>query len=202
MPPPSIPSAPGPPNANTTSFSSPSASASAPRRRPRVDSDSDPEYDPDSAAPRPAPTSHSKRPRSENYTPSTAANPAANNNRSSSSSNNYYYCRNSSSSSTAAPAAMSAKVQGKRPEVIDLTNSPTDPTPNLFAARHSHPHYHHHQPRPALQPHLGSRKLVVKNLRPAGGLTIARIHADLDAALSSIFAGRPTSQPMERLYRG
>ncbi|KAL2181353.1 Cullin family-domain-containing protein [Thermothelomyces heterothallicus CBS 202.75] len=214
MPPPYIPPAPGPSNPSTTSFPSSSSSVSAPRRRPRVDSDPEPDYDPDSAAPRSALTSNSKRPRSEHYTPPTTTTTAANN-------------------TTTTPVTMSAKVQGKRPEVIDLTNSPTDSIPNSSAARPSHPHYHH-QPRPAFQPHLGSRKLVIKNLRrpvasqstaaavsssfsssssssssssaPTTPTSIeayyARIHADLDAALSSIFAGRPTAQPMERLYRG
>ena len=114
---------------------------------------------------------------------------------------------------------MSAKVQGKRPEVIDLTGA-TSPPPH---------HHHHHQQRPALQPHLGARKLVVKNLRPAstaasspshtpaaasgpssggaGGKAAvesyyARIYVDLDTALAAIFAGRPSPLPMERLYRG
>ncbi|KAK4249891.1 Cullin family-domain-containing protein [Corynascus novoguineensis] len=199
MPPPYTPPAPCTSNPNTTSFPSSSSSASGPRRRPRVDSDTD------STAPRPAFASNPKRPRSEHYTPPTAT-PAP---------------------TATANASMSAKVQGKRPEVIDLTNSPSDLiATNSAAPRPSHPHYHH-QPRPALQPHLGARKLVIKNLRPATSpktpptaslsssssapttssstsveAYYARIHADLDAALTSIFAGRPTAQPMERLYRG
>ena len=122
---------------------------------------------------------------------------------------------------------MSAKVQGKRPEVIDLTHSP--------ASRQSP---YHHQPRPALQPHLGSRRFVIKNLRPASASAsqqpaaapsspssaptsppppsdttttttttavqthYARILADLDAALDCVCAGRPVAVSMERLYRG
>ncbi|KAK0736900.1 Cullin family-domain-containing protein [Apiosordaria backusii] len=101
---------------------------------------------------------------------------------------------------------MSAKVQGKRPaEVIDLTrsSSPGRPINTSFGG-----------PRPGggisgLQPHLRPRKLVIKNLRPTTSTQKAgadeyysRTRADLDNALAAIFAGRPTGQPMERLYRG
>ncbi|KAK0621493.1 Cullin [Bombardia bombarda] len=88
---------------------------------------------------------------------------------------------------------MSAIVQGKRPEVIDLTRGGGGMVK-----------------RPAfLQPHMGARKLVIKNLRPstptqAAGVNeyYTRTRAELDAALTAIFAGRQTAQPMERLYRG
>jgi len=56
---------------------------------------------------------------------------------------------------------------------------------------------------------MGPRKLVIKNLRPASAARaqgvdeyFARTRAELDAALTAIFAGRTTAQPMERLYRG
>lgn len=141
---------------------------------------------------------------------------------------------------------MSAKALGKRPEVIDLTGQQTTPSPP------QHPHLHHlKHPASAsrssntmtmtttttlLRPQIGSRKLVVKNLRPASSTSTstsatassaslkspssssaaaaaaastsavdgyyARVRADLDAALSAIFAGRSPPQPMERLYRG
>ncbi|KAK0646290.1 hypothetical protein B0T16DRAFT_458225 [Cercophora newfieldiana] len=99
---------------------------------------------------------------------------------------------------------MSAKVQGKRPvsEVIDLTSSQPSPSANA-------------PPRPrggpvsALQPHIGPRKIVIKNLRPASAARAqgvdeyySRTRGELEAALGAIFAGRATPQPMERLYRG
>lgn len=100
------------------------------------------------------------------------------------------------------PSYMSAKVQGKRPEVIDLSSD--NPGTNLH-----HPHGAFATRRPALQPHMGPRKLVIKNLRPATPDRAAvvnnyysRTHAELDDALTAIFAGRQTVQPMERLYRG
>ncbi|KAK4151254.1 hypothetical protein C8A00DRAFT_36113 [Chaetomidium leptoderma] len=190
-----IPPGPDPSSPNATSAF---PSASAPRRRPRVDSDPDLNAAHSALSTNPAtatrPGGH-KRPRSEHYTP-----PAT-------------------TTTTPSAITMSAKVQGKRPEVIDLTN----PTGVATPPRHAHSSHYHHQPRPALQPHLGSRKLVIKNLRPAATTTTTttttattatsastsavesyytRIHAELDAALSSIFAGKPTAQPMERLYRG
>ncbi|KAH6624560.1 Cullin family-domain-containing protein [Chaetomium sp. MPI-SDFR-AT-0129] len=179
MPPPTYePFAPAP--------SAPSSS-STPKRRPRVDSDID------STTSRPVLDPHPKRPRSEHYSPS--------------------------SLSAASAVTMSAKVQGKRPEVIDLTGN----NPGSLVGSSSS------QPRVGLQPQLGSRKLVVKNLRPvsqtpagtgagAGSSSAlpkgagtgaspvetyyTRVHAELDAGLASIFAGRTTNQPMERLYRG
>ncbi|KAK4123067.1 Cullin-domain-containing protein [Parathielavia appendiculata] len=189
MPPTDVPPAPGPSNPITSS----QPSTSAPRRRPRVDSfDTDPSAAHSTLGTRPATTTRPdpKRPRSELYTP------------------------------TAAPATtMSARLQGKRPEVIDLTSP----------ASASH-HHSLHPSRPALQPHLGARKLVVKNLRPSPTLSssstsgptkttttttttgtttpssvdayYSRIQAELDSALSCIFAGKPTAQPLERLYRG
>ncbi|KAK0711500.1 ubiquitin ligase activity-like protein [Lasiosphaeris hirsuta] len=112
---------------------------------------------------------------------------------------------------------MSAKVQGKRPETIDITR-PGAGSPN------PHPSTAHgsntatmttsrgagsggRRP-PTLQPHMGPRKLVIKNFRSPTSARAAdvdkyyeRAGAELDAALSAIFAGRPTSQPMEHLYR-
>ncbi|KAK3692272.1 Cullin family-domain-containing protein [Podospora appendiculata] len=100
-----------------------------------------------------------------------------------------------------APAAMSAKVQGKRPEVIDLTCSGGGGGGGITSTLPKRPS--------AFQPHMGARKLVIKNLRQptsthAAGVDeyYARIKEELDAALNSIFAGHPTAQPMEHLYRG
>ncbi|KAK1751561.1 Cullin-4B [Echria macrotheca] len=95
----------------------------------------------------------------------------------------------------AAPT-MSAKVQGKRPELVDLTSDSHGNTTALPR-------------RPALQPHVGPRKLVIKNVRPATANRAAdleryyaRVHAELDEALTAIFAGQEPPQPLERLYRG
>ena len=115
------------------------------------------------------------------------------------------------SAAATSAAAMSAKVQGKRPEVIDLTSSSntmttTTTTTTTLASR----------PQPlaamaasTLRPAGGTRKLFIKNLRPATPTRAAdldeyyaRTKADLDAALTDIFAGRTTSKPMEGLYRG
>ncbi|KAK4106022.1 Cullin-domain-containing protein [Parathielavia hyrcaniae] len=197
MPPTDIPPATGPSNPTTTS----SSSASAPRRRPRVDSfDADRTLD---SSPATAARPDHKRPRSELYTPTPGPT----------------------------TTTMSAKLQGKRPEVIDLTSP--------VSASQYRPHNNSNNmppSRPALQPHLGARKLVVKNLRPSPTLSApstsgpttttspsstaaaattattttpspvdayyARIHAELDSALSCIFVGKPTAQPLERLYRG
>ncbi|KAK3901669.1 hypothetical protein C8A05DRAFT_34641 [Staphylotrichum tortipilum] len=171
-----------------------SPSTASPRRRPRVDSDPDLNaahralVAASSSTPRP----DSKRPRSEHYTP-----PAP--------------------TSTTTPT-MSAKVQGKRPEVIDLTtNSPS----SAAAPTHHKPYNPNRQPLTVLQPHLGSRKLVIKNFRPSPAAAVTTtsspattlatsavdsyytlIHAELDDALTRIFAGKPPTQPMERLYRG
>ncbi|KAK3357143.1 Cullin family-domain-containing protein [Lasiosphaeria hispida] len=112
---------------------------------------------------------------------------------------------------------MSAKVQGKRPETIDLTRSSS-------SSPHPHPSTAHGsntvtmttsrgagsggRRAPGLQPHMGPRKLVIKNFRSPTSARTAdvdryyeRARAELDAALAAIFAGRPTSQPMEHLYR-
>jgi cullin-4 len=127
---------------------------------------------------------------------------------------------------------MSAKAQGKRPEVIDLTGgSTTKPTPSSTSSGPKQPPNNLHisrngknpspfAARPALQPHAGPRKLVVKNLRSGPATTTitttgsssssssaiesyyARVRADLDAALTAIFARRNPPQPLERLYRG
>lgn len=57
-----------------------------------------------------------------------------------------------------------------------------------------------------MQPHLGPRKLVIKNLRPVKSAGVddyyARARAELEDALTAIFEDRPTAQPLERLYRG
>ncbi|KAK3302428.1 Cullin family-domain-containing protein [Chaetomium strumarium] len=199
-----------------TSARPPSPSSSAPsstNRRRRVDSDPDPTRphfasgNEGSATARP----DSKRPRSEHYiSPTTTiATPTT-------------------------TSTMSAKVQGKRPEIIDLTgpgsNSGASPAPQRHhhhtQSSYSYQHHHPQQQRPAtvLQPHLGSRKLIVKNLRPfptttttttaASASTSAssptasitayyqRVYTELDEALSAIFAGKTPAQPMERLYRG
>ncbi|KAL2257966.1 hypothetical protein VTK26DRAFT_8899 [Humicola hyalothermophila] len=199
------PTAAGPSRQNRNSASVPyssSSSTSVPRRRQRVDSDPDLNLDPNNLGSLDRNTTSStaarsdpKRQRSEAYTPPTT---------------------------TTTPTTMSAKVQGKRPEIIDLTGGGgSSPTPRA-AQPYAQPY---RQQRPALQAHLGARKLVVKNLRPTPCPTspsapvkssspssssspspvdayYAAIYAELDAALSAIFAGRPTARPMERLYRG
>ncbi len=177
-----------PPPAHPASPHAQSTSTASPRRRLRVDSDPDLNATHNaSAASTTAPRPNSKRPRSEHYTP-----PAH-----------------------TSTATMSAKVQGKRPEVIDLTNSPS----GAATPTHHKPYNHARQPLTSLQPHLGSRKLVIKNFRPSPAAATtttttttpatatvdsyyARIHAELDDALTCIFAGKPPAQPMERLYRG
>ncbi|KAK4239863.1 Cullin-4B [Achaetomium macrosporum] len=198
----------------TTSAPSPSPSSSTPsstNRRRRVDSDPDPtrpHFAPSNgpAAARP----DSKRPRFEHYTPPTTTISTA------------------TTVTTAAPT-MSAKVQGKRPEIIDLTGPSSggvgSPAPQRPPQSSYTYHHHPQQQRPTvLQPHLGSRKLIVKNLRPSPTTTAApasassssassataasitayyqRVYTELDEALSSIFAGKTPAQPMERLYRG
>ncbi|KAK4135341.1 Cullin-domain-containing protein [Trichocladium antarcticum] len=112
---------------------------------------------------------------------------------------------------------MSAKAQGKRREVIDLTGDSSPPLPQHHQQPQPQPHRpptnRHRSPAATLQAHKGARKLVIKNLRPAPppssstgpsptAAYYAAIHTELDAALAAIFAGRPTAQPLERLYRG
>ncbi len=80
--------------------------------------------------------------------------------------------------------AMSAKVQSKRPQVVGLASSPS-----------------------AFQPHVGAKRLVIKNLRSAHRAAEVEVYydrtwADIDAAFSSVFAGRLPRQPLERLHRG
>ncbi|KAK0722512.1 Cullin family-domain-containing protein [Lasiosphaeria miniovina] len=91
---------------------------------------------------------------------------------------------------------MSAKAQGKRPDIIGLAQN--SPSSSPLSRRPS-----------VLQPHMGPRRLVIKNYRTATARAATgvdeyytRTRAELDAALAAIFAGRPTPQPMERLYRG
>lgn len=79
--------------------------------------------------------------------------------------------------------AMSAKVKGKRPEMIDLTQQ------NAF------------------RPGTGAKKLVIKNLRSASGDQKAeqyyeRTRQELKDTLKAIFNGQPITSPLERLYRG
>ncbi|KAK4196518.1 Cullin family-domain-containing protein [Triangularia verruculosa] len=147
---------------------------SSSRRRPRVDSHSDPDTSDNAHAT--ASNSLGKRPRGE-YTFSPSAQ---------------------------LPTTMSAKVQGKRPEVIDLTQTPSPGRPFNSSVGGGRP-----GGISGLQPHLGPRKLVIKNLRPTTSRQKAgadeyysRTRKDLDNALTAIFAGSPTGQPMERLYRG
>ena len=79
---------------------------------------------------------------------------------------------------------MSAKVQGKRPEIIDLTKRAS-----------------------AFQPHTGAKKFVIKNLRTTSRAQdvedyYRRTWAELDTALTAIFSSSQPRQPLERLYRG
>ena len=81
---------------------------------------------------------------------------------------------------------MSLKAQGKRPEIVDLTAS---------------------KRLSVLQPNMGPRKLVIKNLRTSQDTRAvddyyARTWSELDAALTSIFAQKEPREPYERLYRG
>ncbi|KAL1900181.1 Serine/threonine-protein kinase tel1 [Sporothrix stenoceras] len=104
---------------------------------------------------------------------------------------------------------MSAKVQGKRPEVVDLTGPGAQwGTTNAAAAARRSMAASGTAPT-AFQPHTGARKLVIKNLRvsaPARAEQVQnyyeRTGADIDAALSSIFANEAPRVPLERLYRG
>ncbi|OAA54140.1 phosphotidylinositol kinase [Niveomyces insectorum RCEF 264] len=104
--------------------------------------------------------------------------------------------------------AMSAKVQGKQPEVIDLTgdfaNGRHQPAAS-FGARKAP--FATGQPS-AFQPHAGAKKLVIKNLRTAPNRAAEienyynRTWADIEEAVGSVLASRPPRQPLERLYRG
>ncbi|KAI5840199.1 Cullin family-domain-containing protein [Morchella snyderi] len=81
------------------------------------------------------------------------------------------------------------------PTIIDLTASPPPPPPPASAPR-----------PPPFQPHAGTRKLQIKNLRKT-----TRADPDayfnttwgaLDAALAAIFAGVKIAASLEELYRG
>ncbi|KAF9774096.1 hypothetical protein IL306_007929 [Fusarium sp. DS 682] len=78
-----------------------------------------------------------------------------------------------------------AKARGKLPETIDLTEQPS-----------------------AFKPYAGSKKLVIKNLRPptSRDTQVAeyykRTEKELEDALEAVFAGRTPDVPLERLYRG
>jgi cullin-4 len=81
-----------------------------------------------------------------------------------------------------------SKVQGKRPEVVDLTKS---------------------RSRSTFQPQHGAKKLVIKNLRTTSrenDLQLEQYYQktwdDLDGALKAIFARKQPNHPFERLYRG
>ncbi|CAK7263392.1 Serine/threonine-protein kinase tel1 [Sporothrix epigloea] len=98
-----------------------------------------------------------------------------------------------------------AETLGERPEVVDLTGHATahwgvaDHLKDVAA------------PMPtAFQPHTGTRKLVIKNLRvvaPAARAERAHSYydktaADVDAALQAVFGNQAPQIPLERLYRG
>lgn len=100
---------------------------------------------------------------------------------------------------------MSTKAQGKRPaEHIDLTSDLHYPAAGGRTGAGGRGGIS------LLRPHMGPRKVVIKNLRlPAAGATptatdeyFSRTRAELDEALAAVFAGRPTPRPLERLYRG
>ncbi|KAK2061665.1 Cullin family protein [Colletotrichum caudatum] len=79
-------------------------------------------------------------------------------------------------------SAMSIKMKGKLPEVIDLTQS------NSY------------------RPYTGAKKLVIKNLRPAARNEqlehyYERTNQELVDALQDIFNGAKPRLPLERLYR-
>ncbi|WYZ40124.1 hypothetical protein EsH8_IV_000465 [Colletotrichum jinshuiense] len=79
-------------------------------------------------------------------------------------------------------SAMSTKMKGKLPEVIDLTQS------NSY------------------RPYTGAKKLVIKNLRPAARNEqleqyYQRTEQELIDALQDVFNGRKPQLPLERLYR-
>ena len=87
---------------------------------------------------------------------------------------------------TPATAGPSARAKGKLPETVDLTR------PSAF------------------QPFTGTKKLVIKNLRPANSATrdaqveefYRRAHQDAEEALDAIFVGKKPAVPFERIYRG
>lgn len=58
----------------------------------------------------------------------------------------------------------------------------------------------------AFQPHIGSKRLVIKNLRQAtsgnGGQYYEKTLKEFDAALYAVFMGWKPEVPLERLYRG
>ncbi|KAK3938500.1 putative ubiquitin ligase [Diplogelasinospora grovesii] len=97
-------------------------------------------------------------------------------------------------------ASVSAKVQGKRPEVIDLT------THDLAMHNSGFGGSRRQLATSTLQPHKGAKKLVIKNLRAPTTARVdqyyERIWQELDAALTAIFSGHSTQQPWELLYRG
>jgi len=111
---------------------------------------------------------------------------------------------------------LSTKSQGKRPEVIDLTtsrsSSPAHAAHNGGSGT-AYTTFHNSggvaRRTSAFQPHAGARKLVITNFRgptPSRSADVdeyyTRTWADLDAALTEVFAGRQPRQPLERLYRG
>lgn len=111
---------------------------------------------------------------------------------------------------------LSAKSQGKRPEVIDLTSSRgSSPTYTTHSSGPGNAYSTFHgrggpaKQASAFQPNAGARKLVIKNFRTATSTQTAdvdqyysRTRASLDAALTEVFAGRQPRQPLETLYRG
>lgn len=78
---------------------------------------------------------------------------------------------------------------------IDLTNS--SPSRPINGQR---------KPSRALNPHVGAKKLVVKNLKPNvawdGKAYLEKVWGQLDVALAVIFKGDPDSVGKEELYRG
>ncbi|KAJ9155107.1 Cullin-domain-containing protein [Pleurostoma richardsiae] len=99
--------------------------------------------------------------------------------------------RGPTTTTTTGSSMSSAKVQGKRPEVIDLTT--TRRAGGSMTA--------------AFQPQNGARKLVIKNLRTEPNRAsdaedyYRQAWAELDAALTAVFAREQPRQPLERLYR-
>ncbi|KAH7313419.1 Cullin family-domain-containing protein [Stachybotrys elegans] len=83
------------------------------------------------------------------------------------------------------PIMATAAVKGKLPERIDLTGRPS-----------------------AFQPHVGAKKLVIKNLRKPDGRDTrveeyyARTEKDLEEAIQAILSSRRPAVPLEKLYRG
>jgi cullin 4 len=90
----------------------------------------------------------------------------------------------------AVAGVMSVQGPQRQPAIIDLTRSNVGPRPSAF------------------QPHVGAKKLVIKNLRPVSSKIAAktesyyaRAWADLDSALTRIFASQQPQQPLEQLYK-